>query len=130
MKLSKWLLPLKHVKDRVQGKAPKGKKRSIHWPDVRALHLKENPTCESCGGDSKIEVHHVVPFHLDPDLELDPKNLITLCERKKYGINCHLAIGHHGNYKRVNEQVREHARYCLELLQSLASQKEKIPSDS
>jgi len=54
-------------------------------------------------------VHHVVPFHLAPDLELEPGNLLTLCESKKYGINCHQLIGHLGNYRRWNPSVREDA---------------------
>jgi len=90
------------IKDRVQGKAPKGAKRASQWRKLRKAHLQQNPICEVCGSHTKVEVHHIVPFHLAPDLELNPKNLITLCERKKYGINCHLLIGHLGNYRNVN----------------------------
>lgn len=49
--------------------------------------------------------HHIKPFHLFPELELDTENLIPLCESKKYGINCHLFVGHLGNFKRYNEEV-------------------------
>jgi hypothetical protein len=63
------------------------KPRSSKWPTVRRKHLSEHPICAGCGrtedelpSDSKIEVHHIKPFHLFPELELDPTNLVTLCE--------------------------------------------------
>ena len=96
---------LKHIKDVIQGKAPIGKKRSSQWPKVRKEHLEKNPTCAVCGSASKVEVHHKTPFHMNPLLELEPSNLITLCETKKNGINCHLLMGHLGNYKSVNPDV-------------------------
>jgi len=27
---------------------------------------------------------------------------MTLCENKKYGINCHLLVGHLGNWQKIN----------------------------
>lgn len=72
-------------------------KRSAHWPHVRAVHLHNNPTCEACGGSKALEVHHKRPFHLHPDLELDPGNLITLCEES--GHDCHFVFGHAGDWK-------------------------------
>jgi hypothetical protein len=96
---------VKLLKDRIQGKAPKGAKRSSGWRNVRKQYLKDNPGCAVCGSTSKVEVHHKVPFHLAPDKELDPDNLMTLCENKKYGINCHLLIGHLGNYQKLNVNV-------------------------
>lgn len=62
-----------------------------------------------CGGRKMVEVHHKVPFHVDPARELDPANLITLCESKKGGVNCHLFLGHLGNYKHANPTVAEDA---------------------
>ncbi|MCP4394529.1 MAG: HNH endonuclease [Alphaproteobacteria bacterium] len=96
---------LKTVLDRVQGKAEKGQKRSSKWGKVRKQHLKDHPKCAVCESTKKCEVHHKIPFSLAPDLELDPKNLITLCENKRYGLNCHLCIGHLGNYKKFNDDV-------------------------
>jgi len=90
------------VKDKLSGKIPKGKKRSKNWRKVRREHLKNNPICAICHGKKKLEVHHIIPFHLAPELEEKKSNLITLCERKKYGINCHLLVGHLGNYRRAN----------------------------
>jgi predicted TIM-barrel fold metal-dependent hydrolase len=58
-----------------------------------------------CGGNVKLEVHHIKPFHLHPALELDPTNLATLCEAVKDGVNCHLLFGHLGNFKSFNTEV-------------------------
>ena len=95
----------KHIKDRVEGKAAKGAKRSSKWRKVRNKHLKENPHCFLCKSKKQLEVHHIIPFYLAPQKELDPQNLITLCENKKYGINCHLLVGHLGNYRKANPSV-------------------------
>ena len=82
-----------------------GKKRSPEWGKIRKAHLAKFPTCAACGGKTKITVHHMKPFHLHPELELDPTNLITLCEGNK-DINCHLVEGHYWSFaKRFNVDV-------------------------
>jgi 5-methylcytosine-specific restriction enzyme A len=73
--------------------------RSPEWKDVRKLHLKEQSKCQACAKKSNLEVHHVIPVHVDKTLELDPANLITLCER------CHLVFGHLSDYRSWNENV-------------------------
>jgi 5-methylcytosine-specific restriction protein A len=83
--------------------------RSNGWPKVRAEFLKTHPACCVCGSTKNLEVHHVLPVHLFPEKELDPNNLITLCESKKYGVNCHLFFGHLGDYKKYNPNVRKDA---------------------
>jgi len=52
-----------------------------------------------------VEVHHILPFHIHPEKELDPSNLITLCEKKDNGVNCHLLFGHLGSFKSLNAFV-------------------------
>ena len=96
------MILINHAKDVVQGKATVGEKRSSQWPEVRKKHLAEQPKCVACGGNEKLEVHHIIPFNFDPTKELDPNNLLTLCESKKYGVNCHLFFGHFGDYKKYN----------------------------
>ena len=93
------------IKDVVQGKAQINQKRSSQWSTVRKNFLKNNCTCAVCGGNKKLEVHHKKPFHAHPELELDPKNLITLCESKSNGVTCHLLFGHLGNYRSINPAV-------------------------
>jgi 5-methylcytosine-specific restriction endonuclease McrA len=102
---------LKHLRDRIRGSVPKGSKRSNKWPKIRATHLSKNGRCAVCKGTKKLEVHHIKPFHMAPDLELKVSNLVTLCESKKGGLNCHLAVGHLGSYKRVNFKVKADILY-------------------
>jgi len=67
--------------------------------------LERHPTCALCEGNKTLEIHHKKPFHLHPELELDPNNLITLCESGKNGIVCHRAFGHLGSYQSINNSV-------------------------
>lgn len=91
------------IKDRLTGRAPKGTKRSNNWPKVRKAYLEKFPRCACCGSTRSLQVHHIYPFYLFPDLELVEDNLITLCNKGRYGMkSCHLAIGHNGNYKNFN----------------------------
>ena len=107
---------LRNIKDVVQGKASLTCTRSSKWPTVRKYHLKANPVCAVCGGKDKIEVHHIKPFHEYPELELEPTNLISLCESKSFGIVCHLLVGHLGSYKKINPDVLEDAKTWNEKL--------------
>jgi 5-methylcytosine-specific restriction protein A len=77
-------------------------KRSSHWPVVEHKHLQQHPSCAVCGKRQHIQVHHIIPFHSHPELELDPANLITLCMGLK---QCHLKIGHGGSFKMYNPHV-------------------------
>lgn len=79
-------------------------KRSPSWPAVRAEHLRRQPFCQGCLGVTKLEVHHIVPYHVDPSLELDPHNLVTLCEGR---MKCHFRIGHLGHWNDWNPLVAE-----------------------
>ena len=105
---------IKHIKDVVQGKASVGDHRSSQWAKVRKEHLNKQPKCCACGGDKTLEVHHIKPFNQHPELELDPNNLITLCESKNNGVNCHLLFGHLGNYKTINPNSVEDSKIWFE----------------
>ena len=93
---------IRHLVDRVAGRLPMGVRRSRKWREVRREHLDKNPICVVCHSKKKRVVHHLVPVSVAPELELEKDNLITLCTSKKYGINCHLLVGHLGNYKSAN----------------------------
>jgi 5-methylcytosine-specific restriction protein A len=93
-----------------------GEKRSKEWPRVRKQHLNDYPKCEVCGGTKKVEVHHIKPFHIYQTLELDPKNLMSLCEGNKV-IKCHICVGHTGNYRQSNTNVERDAQYVKAMLQ-------------
>lgn len=81
--------------------------RSPRWPSVRRIFLAAHPTCAACGSREKLEVHHVRPYHLHPEAELDFDNLITLCEPD------HLTFGHLKNWQSFNPAVREDAASYL-----------------
>lgn len=68
--------------------------RNPKWREVRAGYLANFPECACCGDKSNLNVHHIKPYHLFPELELDLTNLITLCEGGP--INCHFIVGHGG----------------------------------
>lgn len=85
--------------------------RSPKWPTVRASYLADHNSCEACGrlGTKKkpLEVHHIQPFHDHPELELERKNLQTLCD------GCHFWLGHLGSYKGWNADARKDAAWYL-----------------
>lgn len=99
---------LKQVQEHLQGK-PGALHRASDWGTIRRHHLLLNPVCILCGGKEKLEVHHILPFHLHPDEEKNPANLATLCESMSNGVNCHLWMGHLGNFKSFNPQVLKDA---------------------
>lgn len=74
--------------------------RSPKWSSIRKQHIKNNPCCAACGKCNKVEVHHIEPVHINEDRELDPINLITLCDNP-----CHIVFGHLMNYKSWNSSV-------------------------
>lgn len=84
----------------------KSKRRSSKWDSVRDAFLLEHPVCAACGSSKKLQVHHIVPFHLHPELELDVGNLIVLCMDEN---ECHLEIGHGGSFRCYNPRVVVHA---------------------
>lgn len=82
--------------------------RSTEWKEVRKLHLKYQNECQACGKNSSIEVHHIIPVHIDRTLELEPSNLLTLCDR------CHLVFGHLCDYRSWNPKVVEDSKEYMQ----------------
>jgi outer membrane murein-binding lipoprotein Lpp len=80
-----------------------GAARSSKWSAVRRAFLKIHPECEACGSRDELNVHHIKPFNVAPELELDPTNLITLCRKH------HFEVGHLGNWRSANATVRQDA---------------------
>ena len=107
----------KALKEAVKGKPLAV--RSPKWETVRKSHLKAFPVCAACGCNEHLQVHHIVPFHVNKDLELEPTNLITLCEGKGEH-QCHLNIGHLGNFKNYNPSVVEDSEKFLEKIKENA----------
>ena len=84
--------------------------RSPKWESVRENHIRKNGFCIACLGKNLLEVHHLLPFHLFPERELDPANLMTLCTDGPGGMNCHLVFGHGGDWKKYQISPRE---FCI-----------------
>lgn len=91
--------------------------RSSHWHIVEREFLAANPTCLACGG-GPVQAHHRAPYHYlvdpeinRPDLELDARNLVALCEDEegRPAQDHHLLIGHLGDFREGNLRVREDA---------------------
>jgi hypothetical protein len=104
------------VAPRFPGEPP----RSDKWPAVEHAHLKLQPLCQCCKNPDpshKVQVHHMFPFHYcvalgRPDLELDQRNLITLCESEKDAPcdNHHLLVGHLDDFQSSNMTVEDDAK--------------------
>src|SRR5579872_1265903 len=86
--------------------------RSGAWPAVEQAHLHAHPTCAACGKGQPgqgLQVHHMLPFHFcvklgRPELELDERNLMTLCDETIN--NHHLLLGHLGDFQSYNPSVK------------------------
>ena len=89
-----------------------GVPRSGSWYSTRNEFIKSNNECECCGSKKNLQVHHKVPFCVDPDRELDMDNLMTLCA------DCHFQIGHCGWWASYNPNVEESVRFYKAMLEN------------
>ena len=93
--------------------------RSPSWAAVRKKYLENNPNCAACGCCEDVEVHHKEPFHLNPSLELDENNLITLCRKGLGGMPCHYCIGHSlSGWDAYNPNVVEDAKWLKKIIEN------------
>ena len=56
----------------------------------------DNTQCAWCGRSNKLDVHHKIPVSVAPELAGEYSNMMMLCRKPQ----CHLQIGHNGNYAR------------------------------
>jgi 5-methylcytosine-specific restriction endonuclease McrA len=98
---------IKWKDDTQERKARRSAARDPRWKAVRRDHLRREPACAACGRRSPVTVHHIIPVTVDPCLEIDPDNLITLCRRSSHGKGCHMVIGHRCNWRSFEPRVRE-----------------------
>jgi len=75
--------------------------RGSEWRKARSAQLTLEPWCVCCGRNDKLEVHHLVPWHINEELRTTSSNLITLCRE------CHFRFGHFCNWKDYNRSVRQ-----------------------
>ena len=83
-----------------------GALRSSQWKIVRRINIKDYcELCEVKGGLLRpLELHHVKPYHLFPELELEPSNFITVCRP------CHLRYAHLSSFHSYCLDIKELAR--------------------
>jgi len=74
-----------------------GVPRSSKWPAWLKAFLK-GKTCVCCGSKGPLTGHHVLPFHLRPELELCEENVRPVCD----GTDCHLVLGHLKDFQLFN----------------------------
>ncbi len=55
------------------------------WKLFRETFLEDHPTCAMCGADAT-DCHHLTPYHLAGDQDLDPAKFAPLCK------SCHGVI--------------------------------------
>ena len=65
------------------------------WITAKAMknYRKKHPVCAWCGRDARVQIHHIHPVSVRPNLAADPNNMLTLCAKR-----CHLCVGHNGDY--------------------------------
>ena len=88
-------------------KVPPGTSRSPRWAAFERKFLV-GKVCIVCGGRRRLRGHHILPFHLYPQHELDEDNVAPICEGNP-SINCHLVLGHLGDFRSWNPTVRADA---------------------
>ena len=96
----------KSIDDHLELFGANAEKRSSKWPKIRDAHLKIDSVCNVCGTKENLNVHHIIPFHIDKTKELDPNNLITLCSHN----GCHFTFGHFFNWSASNPDIRSDAK--------------------
>ena len=90
---------IRHHLEKLTGKIPKNAPmRSVHWESTEREFRAVNKLCP-CGSDDDLNVHHIFPFHLYPQFELEWWNLITLCRKHHY------EFGHNEDWKAFNPFV-------------------------
>jgi hypothetical protein len=82
--------------------------RSPLWDEVERAFRAAHPQCAACAETAQVDIHHKFPFHYvvacgRPDLELDTRNLVTLCT--KPGCQHHLLLGHLDDWESYNPAV-------------------------
>lgn len=88
--LIEWLETLLELYEENKAERTLGAKRSPEWSKTKREFEKLYPkVCEFCGTTKKMNLHHLKPFNLFPDLENDFNNLLWAC-RDCHFIFCHL----------------------------------------
>lgn len=93
---------------------------SVQYDITRAKkdYLVLHPECAFCGCQKNIEIHHIQPLHLFPNLACDFHNFISLHDNSNN--SCHRWFGHLGNFSsKYNPYIREQAIINRLILQNI-----------
>lgn len=93
--------------------AKKAKERPADVTRAQHQHVLQFPNCAACGCAAHVQGHHIRPWHLAPELGAAASNFISLCMGE---LECHLRIGHGGNFDCWNPNVQIDARASLNAL--------------
>lgn len=88
--------------------------RSPKWSKFRDKCVKEHPFCAACNGTKELQAHHIKPFHIYPELELEKKNIIILCMAPSH--YCHFVLGHAFRWDDWNPKVELSAKMLLKVV--------------
>ncbi len=83
------------------------------WEQFEKQYWLKHPNekyCHACGTTRKIELHHIIPRHIDPSKIFDENNLIPLCRC------CHFRIGHLRDWDSYNPNVIEDTKIIYSLI--------------
>jgi len=83
-----------------------GPKALYQCNKAKRLYIKDNRQCVLCGCTRNLEVHHIIPVSVCPELACEPLNFMTLCDTGNHGCHCH--FGHLGAFIRFNPRLQEY----------------------
>ncbi len=94
------------------------KKHKENYEDIKELWEKfekeywekhrNEKFCHICGEKKRVELHHIVPRHIDPSRIFDESNLIPLCRA------CHFRWGHLNDWDSYNPIIKTVAENLYE----------------
>lgn len=74
-----------------------GATRAKGWRRFREANIENY--CRYCDSFVLLELHHIIPFNVAPEKELDKDNVVTLCRW------CHFKLGHFCDWWSWNENI-------------------------
>ena len=89
------------------------RKSQIYKNWKKSIYERDNNSCVDCGSKENIELHHIKPFSLFPELRMVDENAKILCK------SCHVKTDSYGwrfynknfkDYKKHGEQNTERAK--------------------
>lgn len=90
-----------------------GKPRHKDWYKKSRIFITKQPWCSACGVKElkNLVVHHKIPVHIAPELEMVETNWKVICETPS--MNCHLYIAHLKIWTSYNKDIDEDCERML-----------------